>query len=175
MKINDKSFVPYIRENELQQAIRNIAHAINHDYAGRKPMLIAVLNGAFMFASDLIKCLEIEVEVSFVKVKSYEGTQSSGQVKQLFGLDAPLEGKDVILLEDIVDTGHTVQYLIRLLEEKKPASISIASLLFKPDALQIPVDLQYKGIEIPNIFVVGYGLDYDGFGRQYKEIYCLEE
>lgn len=175
MKINDKSFVPFIEEDKIQETIRRIAQAINQDYAGRKPILVAVLNGAFMFASDLVKCLEIEVEVSFVKVKSYQGTQSSGQVKQLFGLDTSLEGKDVILLEDIVDTGFTVQHLIKVLEEKSPASINIASLLFKPDALQTPVDLKYKGIEIPNKFVVGYGLDYDGFGRQYKEIYRLAE
>ncbi|WKN29837.1 hypoxanthine phosphoribosyltransferase [Porifericola rhodea] len=175
MKINDKSFVPYIEEKAIQEAVQDIAQAINQDFAERKPVLVTVLNGAFMFASDLMKCLDIEVEISFVKVKSYEGTQSSGKVKQLFGLDTPLEGKDVILLEDIVDTGYTVQHLIKILEEKKPASINIASLLFKPDALQVPVSLKYKGIEIPNKFVVGYGLDYDGYGRQYKDIYRLKE
>lgn len=175
MKIKDKTFVPYIKEEAIQQAIREIADEINHDYSDRKPVIVAVLNGAFMFTADLIKMLEIEVEVSFVKVKSYQGTESSGQIKELLGLESSLEGKDVILLEDIVDTGHTIQHLLRMLDEKKPASVSIATLLYKPEALKIQVDLQYVGIEIPNKFVVGYGLDYDGFGRQYKEIYQLAE
>jgi hypoxanthine phosphoribosyltransferase len=128
-----------------------------------------------MFTADLVKMLEIEVEVSFVKVKSYQGTQSSGEVRQLLGLDTSLQGKDIILLEDIVDTGYTIQHLLKLLDELQPASVSVATLLFKPEALQVSVDLSYVGIRIPNLFVVGYGLDFDGFGRQYREIYQLAE
>lgn len=175
MIIKDKKFKPYLGEERLKQAIQKVADAINEDYAGRTPVIVAVLNGAFMFTADLIKLLSIEVEVSFVKVKSYQGTRSSGEVKQLLGLESSLKGKDVILLEDIVDTGHTIQHLLTMLDEKGPASISIATLLFKPDALQSAVELQYVGIEIPNLFVVGYGLDYDGLGRQYNEIYQLDE
>lgn len=175
MKIKDKTFAPYLREEEIQNAIREIANAINRDYVGRKPVIVAVLNGAFMFTADLIKMLEIEVEVSFVKVKSYQGMQSSGQVKELLGLESSLHGKDVILLEDIVDSGHTIKHLLKMLDEKQVASVSIATLLFKPDALKVDVPLQYIGIRIPNLFVVGYGLDYDGLGRQYREIYQLAE
>lgn len=175
MKIKDKTFVPYLREEDLQRAIGKIAAAINRDYAGQKPVIVAVLNGAFMFTADLIKKLEVDLEVSFVKVKSYEGTKSSGEVKQLLGLESSLKGKDVILLEDIVDTGHTVQHLLKMLDEKQAASVSIATLLFKPEALKVEVDLRYVGFRIPNIFVVGYGLDYDGYGRQHKEIYQLDE
>lgn len=175
MKIKDKTFVPYLREEDLQRAIGKIAAAINRDYAGQKPVIVAVLNGAFMFTADLIKKLEVDLEVSFVKVKSYEGTKSSGEVKQLLGLESSLKGKDVILLEDIVDTGHTVQHLLKMLDEKQAASVSIATLLFKPEALKVEVDLRYVGFRIPNIFVVGYGLDYDGYGRQHKEIYQLGE
>lgn len=175
MKIKDKTFAPYLREEEIQAAIQEIANTINRDYADRKPILIAVLNGAFMFTADLIKMLEIEVEVSFVKVKSYQGMQSSGQVRELLGLESSLKGKDVILLEDIVDSGHTVKHLLKMLDDKQAKSVSIATLLFKPEALKVDVPLQYIGIRIPNLFVVGYGLDYDGFGRQYKEIYQLAE
>lgn len=175
MKIKYKTFVPYLSEEEIHQAIRALATAINRDYRGRKPVIVAVLNGAFMFTADLVKMLEIEVEVSFVKVKSYQGTQSSGEVKQLLGLDTTLAGKDIILLEDIVDTGYTIRHLLKLLDELQPAGVSIATLLFKPEALQVEVDLAYVGIRIPNLFVVGYGLDYDGFGRQYREIYQLAE
>jgi len=175
MKIKEKTFVPYLSEEKLQLAIRELATTINRDFQGRTPVILAVLNGAFMFTADLIKMLEVEVEISFVKVKSYEGTQSSGEVKQLIGLDSSLQGKDIILLEDIVDTGHTIYHLIRLLEAQEPSSISTATLLFKPEALQKEVDLTYVGIRIPDIFVVGYGLDYDGLGRQYREIYQLAE
>lgn len=175
MKIKDKTFVPYISEEELQRAIHTIASAINRDFKGRTPVILAVLNGAFMFTADLIKMLEVEVEVSFVKVKSYQGTQSSGKINQLLGLEASLRGKDIILLEDIVDTGHTIHHLLKLLDEQQPASVNVATLLFKPDALQVSVDLSYVGIRIPDRFVVGYGLDFDGFGRQYREIYQLAE
>jgi len=175
MKIKDKHFVPFIDEATLFSAVQRVAQQISLDYADRKPMIVAVLNGAFMFAADLIRQLDIEVEITFVKVKSYQGTQSSGNAKQLIGLEESLEGKDIILLEDIVDTGHTIQHLLDLLNQQKPVSISVATLLFKPEALQQAVDLQYVGIEIPNLFVVGYGLDYDGFGRQYKAIYQLAE
>jgi len=175
MKIKDKTFVPYLSEEQIQAAIRQMASQINKDYAGRRPVIVAVLNGAFMFTADLVKQLEIEVEISFVKVKSYEGTQRSGKVKQLLGLASSLEGKEIILVEDIVDTGHTIEHLLGMLEEKKVASVSIATLLYKPKAIQIAIDLQYVGIEIPNLFVVGYGLDYDGFGRQYRDIYQLAE
>jgi hypoxanthine phosphoribosyltransferase len=175
MKIKDKTFVPYLSEEKLQLAIGEVAATINRDFQGRTPVILAVLNGAFMFTADLIKMLEVEVEISFVKIKSYEGTQSSGEVKQLLGLDSSIQGKDVILLEDIVDTGRTICHLVSLLEAQEPASISTATLLFKPEALQEEVDLTYVAICIPNVFVVGYGLDYEGLGRQYREIYQLAE
>lgn len=173
IKVHDKTFGPYLSEEDIQQEIKKIADAINSDYAGMRPMFIAILNGSFMFASDLFKYLTIEAEICFIKLASYKGTSSSGQVITAIGLDVDIIGKDVIIIEDIVDTGKTLTEFLPKLLHHQPASLKIAALLHKPDAMKFPIRIDYLGFSIPNKFVVGYGLDYDGLGRNYKEIYQL--
>lgn len=171
IKVHDKFFGPYLSEQDIQQEIKKIAAAINADYAGLRPMFIAILNGSFMFASDLFKYLTIEAEICFIKLASYKGTSSSGQVITAIGLDVDLIGKDIIIIEDIVDTGKTLNEFLPKLHHQQPASLKIAALLHKPDAVKFPIRIDYLGFSIPNKFVVGYGLDYDGLGRNFKEIY----
>ena len=173
IQIHDKIFEPYISEAEIQAAIAKVATEIERDYSDKNPVVVAVLNGSFMFASDLMKTLAFDCEISFVKVKSYVGTESSGDLKQMIGLDTDIKGRDVLVLEDIVDTGNTVVKLMALLREKGVASAEIVTLLHKPDAMMHDFDPKYVGISIPNKFVVGYGLDYDGLGRNYREIYVI--
>lgn len=171
VKLKDLEFEPYLTHDEIQDIVRQVAYKINEDYAGKEPLFLAVLNGVFMFSSDLMKELCLNCRISFVKVSSYEGTQSTGMVKELIGIGEDLKGKDVILLEDIVDTGNTMAQILPGLLEKEPASLEIATLLLKPAALQHDLDLKYVGKEIPNDFIVGYGLDYDGLGRNLRAIY----
>lgn len=173
IKVHDKTFGPFLSEQEIQHQIRKIAEAINEDYAGLRPMFIAILNGSFMFAADLFKYLTIDAEICFIKLASYKGTTSSGQVITAIGLDVDLIGKDIIILEDIVDTGKTLNEFLPKLTHQQPASLKIAALLHKPDALKYPIAIDYLGFSIPNKFVVGYGLDYDGLGRNLREIYQL--
>jgi hypoxanthine phosphoribosyltransferase len=175
MRIHDKDFEILISKEEIAAAIADMARTISRDYHGRPLTLVSVLNGAFLFTADLIRQLDLEVEVVFIRVKSYEGTGSSGKVRELIGLDEPLEGKHVLLLEDIVDSGYTINYLLDMLSDARPASLRVGTLLFKPDALKVPVKLSYEGIRIADRFVVGYGLDYDGAGRQFPDIYQLQE
>jgi hypoxanthine phosphoribosyltransferase len=176
IKLNDKEFQLSIPEDTIKDSIRNIAAGINKDLAGGEPPLfLAVLNGAFMFAADLFKELTINCEVSFVKLASYQGTSSTGNVKQLIGLNENLADRRVIILEDIVDTGMTINNLIKQVKGYSPRDVRVATLLFKPDACQEEVKLDYVGMEIPNDFIVGYGLDYDGLGRNYKDIYKVVE
>lgn len=175
VKLNDKTFRLYKSETEILDAIRNIANRINDDYLGKRPILIPILNGSFMFASDLMKELKLDCEISFVKAASYEGTSTTGVVSTLIGLNQTLEGRNVIILEDIVDSGHTLARILPAFHEMKPASLRIASLLFKPQALKNPLTIDYVGMEIPNDFIVGYGLDYDGLGRNLREIYQVVE
>jgi hypoxanthine phosphoribosyltransferase len=171
IKVHDKKFGPYLSEKEIQQQIEKMADAINKDYAGRRPMFICILNGSFMFASDLFKYITIEAEICFIKLASYKGTTSSGQVFTAIGLDVDIIGKDVIIVEDIVDTGKTLSEFLPTLMHQQPASLKIAALLHKPDAVKHPIPIDYLGFSIPNKFVVGYGLDYDGLGRNFREIY----
>ncbi|MCS6934328.1 MAG: hypoxanthine phosphoribosyltransferase [Chitinophagales bacterium] len=169
--LHGKPFRLYKREHEIQEAVARVAAQINADYAGARPLLLPLLNGAFVFAADLIRCLTIDCELSFVKVASYTGTQSSGQLHTLVGLAENISGRHVIIVEDIVDTGHTLARLLPELQAKNPASLKIASLLVKPEALNNRLEVHYTGMEIPNDFIVGYGLDYDGLGRNLCEIY----
>jgi len=171
IKVHDKIFVPYLSEQEIQQQIKKMADAINADYAGLRPMFIAILNGSFMFAADLFKQITIDAEICFIKLASYKGASSSGQVITAIGLDVDLIGKDLIILEDIVDTGKTLNAFLPKLMHQQPLSLKIAALLHKPDAMKFPIRIDYLGFSIPNKFVVGYGLDYDGLGRNLKEIY----
>jgi hypoxanthine phosphoribosyltransferase len=173
--VKDKSFRPYISEEEIRASVDQVALAINTDCKGSQPLFLGVLNGSFMFFGDLLKSIHLECTVSFVKVASYEGTSTTGIVNELIGLNEDISGRDVILVEDIVDTGNTVVKLLDILTDKNPKSIKIATLLFKPAAYQQSYAIDYVGKEIPNDFVLGYGLDYDGLGRNLSSIYVLNE
>lgn len=175
IKVHDKSFEIYLSQEVLQQRVAQMAQQINEDYKGKKPLFIAILNGSFMFASDLFKHLAIEAEICFIKLVSYKGMKSTGHITTAIGLDQDLYNRDVIIIEDIVDTGKTLGFFLPKLEHQQPASLKIATLLHKPEATQHPLTIAYTGFEIPNKFVVGYGLDYDGLGRNLKEIYQVVE
>ena len=171
--VRDKKFSLFISESEILKGIKTVAEAIKKDFEEKDPLLVCVLNGAFMFASDLFKLLDFPCEICFIRLKSYEGVKTDGDVKEIFGLVEEIENRNVIILEDIIDTGHTMSGLIKKLNMKNPACIKIASLLFKPDALQLAIKPDYVAIEIPNDFIVGYGLDYEGHGRNLRNIYKI--
>jgi hypoxanthine phosphoribosyltransferase len=171
IKVHDKSFETYLSEVVIQKRVKEIAENINKDYAGKKPLFIAILNGSFMFAADLFKNLSIEAELCFIKLASYKGMKSSGKVVTSIGLEEDLFDKDVIIVEDIVDTGKTLHNFLPKLVHQQPKSLKIAALLHKSEATTYPLSIDYVGFDIPNKFVVGYGLDYDGLGRNLKEIY----
>ncbi len=171
--VHEKSFETYLSAETIQQRVGELAATINKDYTGKKPLFIAILNGSFMFAADLFKQLSIEAEICFIKLASYKGMKSSGKVFTSIGLEEDIFGKDVIILEDIVDTGKTLHKFLPKLVHQQPRSLKIATLLHKPEATEYPLVLDYIGFEIPNKFVVGYGLDYDGLGRNLREIYQL--
>lgn len=173
VKVHDKHFEVYLSANTIQERIREMAAMINRDYAGKKPLFIAILNGSFMFAADLFRHLTIDAELCFIKLASYKGLKSSGNVVTSIGLEDDLFGKDVVIVEDIVDTGKTLYHFLPKLEHQQPKTMKIATLLHKKEATEYPLNLDYVGFEIPNKFVVGYGLDYDGLGRNLKEIYQL--
>jgi hypoxanthine phosphoribosyltransferase len=173
IKVHEKEFIPYLTAEEIDEQVTRIASEINRDYHGKKPLFIAILNGAFIFAADLFKQIDIEAEIAFIKLASYKGVKSTGNVITAIGLDAELYGRDVIIIEDIVDTGKTLSQFLPQLEHQHPASLKIAALLHKPDAMVHPIKIDYLGFTIPNKFVLGYGLDYDGLGRNIKEIYQL--
>jgi len=173
--VKDKSFKLFISEENIQEAIRKVAIKINKDYQSSTPIFLGVLNGSFMFFGDLLKSIELNCNVSFVKLVSYEGTSSTGEVNELIGLRENVEGRDIILVEDIVDTGNTLEKLHQILSKKSPRSIKIATLLYKPEAYKKAHPIDYVGLEIPNEFVLGYGLDYDGLGRNLNSIYVLNE
>jgi hypoxanthine phosphoribosyltransferase len=171
IKLADKQFELYLPEEEIITAVKTIAERINADYKSKNPVFVCVLNGAFMFCSDLMKQIDIPCEITFVKLASYQGSHSSGTVKTLIGLDENLKGRNVVVLEDIVDTGLTIETLIKQLGAFEPAEVKIATLLYKPDAYKKDIAIDYVAITIPNKFIVGYGLDYNGYGRNLKDIY----
>ncbi|GGG58524.1 hypoxanthine phosphoribosyltransferase [Hymenobacter glacieicola] len=171
ISLHNKQFEPYLSAAQLAQAIQQVAARLNHDYHGQTPLFVAVLNGSFMFAADLLKAVTLPCEVSFIRVTSYQGTSSTGQVQQVLGLTEELAGRHVVILEDIVDTGHTMRMLLDTLAEKQPASLEVATLFLKPECLQHELPIRYVGLSIPNDFIVGYGLDYDGLGRNYPDVY----
>ena len=174
MKIKDKSFKILIREEDLQARIAQMAKEINKDYKDKEPLFIGILNGCFMFISDIMKEIKLTSKVSFVKLASYTEMVSSGAVKQLIGLNENIFKKDVIILEDIIDSGNTIASVVEEFNERGAASVSVATLLLKPEALKTDVEIKYVGFEIGNEFVVGYGLDYDGLGRNTRDIYQLK-
>lgn len=165
VRLHDLEFEPFISEADLGKAIDQVALELNRRYAGQRPLFIGVLNGAFFFASELMKRITVECEITFVKVASYHGTSSTGQVAQLIGLNERLSGRHVVVLEDIVDTGTTIEHIHALLADHHPASIRIATLLFKPEAYKKDIPIDHVALRIPNAFVVGSGLDHDGLGR----------
>jgi len=175
LKVHDKEFVPFISAATIQHKIKDLAAQLAQDYNGKRPLFIAILNGSFIFAADLFKQLEIEAEICFIKLASYKGTKSTGHVVTAIGLDTDINDRHVIILEDIVDTGKTLHEFIPQITNQQPASLKIAALLHKPDATQYPISISYCCFSIPNKFVLGYGLDYDGLGRNIDEIYQLHE
>lgn len=175
IQVHDKKFNTFLSAAAIKTQISQIAAQINADYQNKRPLFIAILNGSFMFASDLFKELEIEAEICFIKLASYKGIKSTGQVVTSIGLDISLKDREVIVIEDIVDTGKTLSEFLPQLEAQSPASLRIATLLHKPEALQYPLQLDYIGFSVPNKFLLGYGLDYDGLGRNLKEIFQLKD
>ncbi len=175
IQIHDKQFVPYISETKLQNGIKAIAESIQRDYAGKSLYLLGVLNGSFRFMADLTRYLNIPLELGFVRLSSYQGTETTGIVKMQTGLPADIVGKNVLIVEDIVDTGLTLQYLLPEVMGAGAKSCKVATLLFKSVNLRIPLTVNYASFEIPDAFVVGYGLDYDGLGRELNEIYQVQD
>ena len=170
--VHDKDFKPYLNRSEIAARVAELGAEISKDYAGRTPLFLAVLNGSFVFASDLFRSLSIEAEISFIKLASYKGTSSTGNVVTAIGLEEQLHGRDVILLEDIVDTGRTLHDFLPEVRLRQPASLRICAFLTKPVALQHKeVHVDYTGFEVPNLFVLGYGLDYDGLGRNLPDLW----
>jgi hypoxanthine phosphoribosyltransferase len=175
IEVNDKKFEPYISSAQIHERIVSLAKEINFDYQGKRPIFIAILNGSFMFASDLFKEINIDAEICFIKLASYKGTRSTGNVITSIGLDEPLQNRHVVIIEDIVDTGNTLHKFLPQLYNQQPASLKIAALLHKPEALQFPIVIDYLGFSVPNKFLLGFGLDFDGLGRNIAEIYKLIE
>ena len=173
IQVKDRVFVPFIKEEQLQKEVKRVAQEINRDYKDKEPLFLCILNGAFMFAADLLKNVSVPCNVSFVKVASYSGTDTTGKVKELMGLQESVEGRHVIIVEDIVDTGYTMRDILESLAEKNAASVEVCALLCKPDKLKVDINLKYLALNIPNGFIVGYGLDYDGFGRNSRDIYQI--
>ena len=175
VQIKDKRIKTFISEDEIQQRVKAVADRINHDMEGKKPLLLAVLNGAFVFAADLMRHITIPCEISFVKLASYEGTVSTGKVVEVMGLNEDITGRDVIIVEDIVDTGKTMERMLDTLGTRNPNTLHICTPLLKPEKLKIPLNIEYAAMEIPHDFIVGYGLDYDQEGRNLRDIYTLVE
>lgn len=172
--LHDKVFSKYISSGEILDAVKNIAECINNDIKNEElPVFLSILNGSFMFTSDLMKYINFDCLLSFIKLSSYDGLSSKGEIKELIGLNFDLTGKTVVILEDIIDTGVTVEHLVGVISKYKPKQLKIATMLFKPEAYAKDIKLDYTGILVPNEFIVGYGLDYNGLGRNYPDIYKL--
>lgn len=174
VKIKDKVFETSIPEAEIKQRVKAVAEQISRDMDGKNPLLLAVLNGSFIFAADLMREITIPCEISFVKLASYQGTTSTGKIKEVFGINEDLTDRTVIIVEDIVESGLTMKRMIETLGTRNPASVHICTLLLKPERLQTPLDIEYVAFRIPNDFILGYGLDYDQQGRNLKDIYTLK-
>jgi hypoxanthine phosphoribosyltransferase len=173
--IQGEPFQKYLRNDRIEKRIEELGHKISEDYQGLCPIFVIVLNGAFMFASSLLKHVTVLCKTDFIRISSYTSKQSTGKVLEVLGLSENLEGKDLIVVEDIVDTGLSMHFLLGELAKKNPSSVQVASLFYKPEAIQIEMELRYVGFEIENRFVVGYGLDYDGVGRNYPDLYVVAE
>lgn len=174
IQVLDKEFIPSIPANEILEKVKKVAQQINADYMGETPLFLVVLNGAFVFAADLMREICLPAEVSFVKLASYEGTSSTGTVREVIGLNIDITGRPVIIVEDIVESGITMAHMIETLKKQNPKSIDICTLLLKPEKLEVKLDIRYVAMDIPNDFILGYGLDYNGLGRGLKDIYTLK-
>lgn len=175
IRIKDKQFKTFITEEQILKEVARVGEEINRDLADANPLFVSVLNGSFMFTADLMKHVSVPCEISFVKLASYAGTSSTGKVKELVGLNDDIAGRTIVIVEDIIDTGLTMERLIETLKARNPKEIRIATLLVKPDKLKVDLDINYIAMSIPNDFIVGYGLDYDGLGRNYRDIYTVIE
>lgn len=173
IQVKDKCFAVSIPEAEILRQVRRVASDISRDLEGKEPLFLPVLNGAFMFAADLVRNVTIPCEVSFIKLASYAGMHTTGTIREVIGLAKDITGRHVVIVEDVIDSGITMAHMIETLRQHNPASISVCALLVKPDALKVQVPVDYCCMEIPNDFIVGYGLDYDGYGRNLKDIYTL--
>jgi hypoxanthine phosphoribosyltransferase len=171
--VNDKIFQPFISSAEIHERINLMGNQIDKDYEGKRPLFIAILNGSFMFASDLFKSISIEAEICFIKLASYKGTSSTGNLITSIGLDESLVNRHVVIIEDIIDTGNTLHQFLPQIQHQQPASLKIAALLNKPTAMKYPVTIDYLGFSVPDKFLLGFGLDYDGLGRNLPQIYQL--
>ncbi|MBR6285476.1 MAG: hypoxanthine phosphoribosyltransferase [Bacteroidaceae bacterium] len=175
IQIKDKVFTPSISAEEIQKQVKRVADELNRDMEGKNPIFLGVLNGSFIFAADLYREITVPSEISFVKMASYQGTTTTGKVKELLGLSVDVTDRTVVIVEDIVDTGLTMQQMIASLKKHNPKDIQICTLLVKPDKLKVDLDIKYVAFNIPNDFILGYGLDYDGYGRNLKQIYTVVE
>ena len=175
IKLQDKVFKVMIPAEEIDKAVERVAEKLNERYEGHTPVFLGVLSGSFLFLSDLVRKTSFDSQLAFVKISSYEGTESTGNVKQQFGVDFDIEGRDIIIVEDIVETGHSMNYLLDHLRRKNPASISICTLFFKPEKFLYEYPIDYTALSIGNEFIVGYGLDYNQLGRNLKDIYVIDE
>lgn len=173
VQIKDKTFIVSIPEKDILKQVNRVANEINRDLVNKNPLFLGVLNGAFIFAADLFKRITIPCEISFVKLASYQGVSSTGKVKEVIGINEDLTDRTIVIVEDIVDTGYTMQRLIETLGTRRPKEIHIAALLVKPENLKVDLNIEYKALAIPNDFIVGYGLDYDGQGRNLPDIYTI--
>ncbi len=173
IQVLDKTFVVSISAEELEKEVKRVASEINRDFAGSQPVFLSVLNGSFIFAADLMREVELPCEISFVKLASYQGTNTTGNIREVIGLNIDITGRPVIIVEDIVDTGLTMAHMLETLKRQNPSSIDICTLLLKPTKLQVKLDVRYCCKQIPDDFVVGYGLDYNGFGRNTKDVYTI--
>jgi hypoxanthine phosphoribosyltransferase len=175
IRVKDLTFSISIPEVQILERVSQVAQRLTHDLEGKNPLFLCILNGAFMFASDLMKRVNLPAEISFVKYSSYQGTQTTGNVKEIIGLNQDITGRCVVIVEDIIDSGFTMQHLVTDLKALNPAEVHICTLLMKPGNLKVPLDVEYCAMEIPNDFILGYGLDYDGYGRNLPDIYTVVE
>jgi len=176
IKLHDKNFRLVIKNEEIEQSIKTVADQLNNDFKNvERPLFLAILNGSFMFAASLLKNIDFECEIAFVRLSSYNGTSSSGKVKHILGFDKPLEGRNVIIVEDIIDSGETIEEINKILYEANVKDKKICTMLLKPDAVKKDLKIDYAAMRIPNDFIVGFGLDYNELGRQYRDIYILEQ
>lgn len=173
IRVKDKTFAVSIPREQIEKEVKRVAAEISRDYEGREPVFLAVLNGSFIFAADLMREVGLPCEISFVRLASYQGVTTTGEIREIMGLSIDITGRPVIIVEDIVDTGLTMAHMLETLQKHNPASVDICTLLLKPGKLQVNLDIRYCAMQIPNDFIVGYGLDYDGYGRNTKDIYTL--